>query len=751
MIEDQIFATPKENKAAEAGFIHDAGLAEAIRSTNLSHDEAQSLSADFYELVRTGLTEQQTASYEGIKNSNTRKYYEKVGTYYGKQLQRLAEAIAKREAVLNLYKEELEAIDAEAEQVALLAPGMAEQARQLADTKKAEYISSIEDAQEIGQEIEQIRLTIEAIEEKYYGENSAMPSEMPLPQTLLASALAIRETSASSPEQAPEAAAATKERQPLVISMRLGVRMLRIGQKRRNILYSNNREDQVDYAELRRKALIYLLENQDREVTPQEIWEYVHDGNAPEVDIHAMVQIRVWLLEKLTIRRGQHLIVHNGKRGKGSKYHVNPDVRINFVVDKTDGQEAEGEGSHGYVPLGQPEKAFGAEVQEEDLVNIGDLAMAANHLAGFNSLLEGYNCLLPEEIVADLRQYMPDLTHIVKAHNGQRNHIDEAIWAYRKGAIARFEEIFSDLEGLFVFLDQAGQDSPQYAFVNWVMKLDNNQPGLNQLNLVTKLLKSRVEYKPIIDGRRTVLGTQPKYLDEFDREIVLPEDLAKFYVDGTPIEQKKPQAAKPERAKLTSTEAPATKEQTAQAAEPQVMEEDVIYPVGAAEVTEPVDEKNIELAGVEVAEPTVEPAVKKAAPEAKDSKMFEWEDKFRKDLALILDRIWEDKVFSLQGDGISLSLLGKRSKSTRVGSMTAIHELRKNGYMKEKDVDAIINHREPITRVQVVLLYMQKSAKEVIGQKASKPARVRGLEIIEQAIETFIEHKKQELAAAPAK
>lgn len=126
------------------------------------------------------------------------------------------------------------------------------------------------------------------------------------------------------PDETPRLSAEdarTHETGPTPIEIKRQGNAVIIGQHGKYVLLSHHQESDAmrDYSEDRWAILKTLAQNYEREIPVKDLWSLTFPNK--DFDGHVMAGIRSWL-NKLTFRRSP-IVIHNGKRGNASAYHVN--------------------------------------------------------------------------------------------------------------------------------------------------------------------------------------------------------------------------------------------------------------------------------------------------------------------------------------------------------------------------------------------------------------------------------------------
>jgi hypothetical protein len=275
-----------------------------------------------------------------------------------------------------------------------------------------------------------------------------------------------------------------------------------------------------DYSALRAEVLDWLISaSAGKEVSPHEIWAGIHaeETVVPPYDYQAMTQALVWMKQKLTYRRSP-LVISNGKRGNGSRYHLNPRLDIELVGN--------------YYAADRQ----GVESKKDTLAEefgLSDLYITANHLAMFGPLLKDSGIETPSP--TSLESYQPNLKRLC----GDAKAIAE----YRVRALERVELFMDDVDNLTRFLSNYALESPEYEFVNFLHGLSDQQEAF-----VERLFAATIKNEPALH-HGAINGVTVKYYDRFDSEILpltpaeqLPEQHAlTVAIDaelrGSPVEE----------------------------------------------------------------------------------------------------------------------------------------------------------------------------------------------------------------------
>jgi hypothetical protein len=242
-----------------------------------------------------------------------------------------------------------------------------------------------------------------------------------------------------------------------VLAVKIGEESVRIGQKR---VPFSARRDAADYTDYRYRFLKVLTENQSSdptqphgELTPRDIWALM--GEESKLDKEAMNAIKKWL-PALSYYR-QPLVVSTGKRGRGSRYSINP----SFFLDI----QEHGSSEPSPRPTPTPEEVY-------EIVR---------HLSQFDFVMREYGA--PEmdpELEIILEAMRPDYRQMIA--QGQ------SIQDFRIEALSKLDQLFSDQDYISRYKQSLNKDAPEYGLLRYVYDLTPNERFL-----VSRLLKARVE------------------------------------------------------------------------------------------------------------------------------------------------------------------------------------------------------------------------------------------------------------------
>lgn len=727
---DKIFPTPAEHRLAANRLSQDKALAQQLASTRsgyVSLDEmyvGDDIDDDFYLFAAEDLDRQQLDSYQKLQTGDRESLsvYDRIGNYYSKQLGRLSVENNRLAEFAAKHSDALSKIDAMAERAISANPSGAQRIREFAEIKKGQYLQGDVDYENLQREIEHLKTIIDAVEAKYYSEDGVMALSVDLPNTIINSPGNILQRS-DGKQQTPEVEVA-----PRSLSMTIGSNAVRIGKTGfRHVMFTNTSHDaQKDYSSERRKALVYMLNNQGRGVSPDEIWNAASDE---PFDGAAMRQIRDWF-DKLTDRHGKNLICHNGKRGKGSIYNVNPNYSIDYKVEER-ARKARTKSEK----IASADSSVGAEPeQREQSYRVEDIAVAAKHIADFNELTRGYGFEIPAVLISRLSDFLPDYSKDLKELD-KPELAESMILKNRADSVGRVAAIIEDPDIFTRVIDEAVVGTPELDFLEW---LTDKVRHPKQHELLQKILRGRVEKEALVGRQRQVEAVRRSYYDEFGRPIVLQEEWLRFFANRgeEPKALSLPGLALgplvEEAVFVHGTDSSsADKELVFYTKEKEAVAPEVIVPDTAAEVTG------------DIIIPQASDELKKPVEQPKPRREFPWEKSFKIELGNVLDEIWNDGILTIDHAKIPLFLLKNKTRSSKVGTKNSIDRLEKAGHFTSTRANEIVRNFSPLEMTEVVLSYMLNGNKDILGN-AKTPAAKQAVVLIEQAISSFLEHKKQE-------
>lgn len=103
---------------------------------------------------------------------------------------------------------------------------------------------------------------------------------------------------------------------------------IKVGDRGRKIPFSGQPKSQI--ARYKRAAVEYLITNQGKQITANELWDGI-ESEKP-LNVNALMFIREWFED---IKYHKALVFqHNDKRGKGSRYFTNPDFELSLSTTR---------------------------------------------------------------------------------------------------------------------------------------------------------------------------------------------------------------------------------------------------------------------------------------------------------------------------------------------------------------------------------------------------------------------------------
>lgn len=250
-----------------------------------------------------------------------------------------------------------------------------------------------------------------------------------------------------------------------------------------------------DYSAERKIALMFLLENQDRPVSPNEfrpLFDQEYDDSEFK---NIMTPIRRWF-GQLTYNR-QPVILFNKKRGGGSRYQINPKFNVTYTVIPDEEPVADDKGSELTEPAEVPATT---EALVQRGLNLGDLFITARKLNEFSFVLNAKGIKVDlRAIEQGLAPFRPDTKHLAGK--------DKEIQDFRDACFERVIE-FINSDDLLDFVDSIDKSAVEYEIVNFIHSL-----APEDRELVSRLLNAHIDSVAVVRGRVHKLDT-PKVIDD---------------------------------------------------------------------------------------------------------------------------------------------------------------------------------------------------------------------------------------------
>lgn len=274
--------------------------------------------------------------------------------------------------------------------------------------------------------------------------------------------------------------AESAESEPELVRLFLSEENVRLGKRGNTVAFRKPREEQ-DYTEDRRKALLYLIENQGTPVKANELWDHVQPTGEPAGgDNHRPV--RRWL-QDLTFR-SQPLIIMEEVAGKGVQYSVSS----KFVVEVEEQPQGEELGASLDKPADEPvelsptaEELLAQPVGCEAALYM--LGIKLSHLG--EVLVDLGKKPVPTDILEGLKEHQPDLS----ALKGN----EDLLFQYREKAIAELEGLFEG-DRLEEVLDGFEESSPEADLLDYMYDYMETE---EEKDLIRRLMRSNWDNSPI--------------------------------------------------------------------------------------------------------------------------------------------------------------------------------------------------------------------------------------------------------------
>lgn len=300
------------------------------------------------------------------------------------------------------------------------------------------------------------------------------------------------------------------EKEKTSITLTISSKAVSIGEKGKTILFDRRAHSgQKSYKEARRLALIFMIENQDKEISPNELWEGIRDelgysGVSQQEGQDVVNNIRSWF-SHLTYRRSA-IITHNGVRGLGSRYKASDAFSINLAIQESKTEDT--------IELVGITKDVMTE-KSESIISTRDLAVVAAKLNQIRDALEYYDfTTINPEVLEELcrscnqEQSSPQL----------RNELEYE----RQQAFGRLQELIDDDKKIFDYIDACPEDSVQIKFMEYFLDLDES----NDRELMQRLIAAEFRGVDRTDLRRNVynVGHTQELIDVKTGEILWSSD-----------------------------------------------------------------------------------------------------------------------------------------------------------------------------------------------------------------------------------
>jgi hypothetical protein len=242
-----------------------------------------------------------------------------------------------------------------------------------------------------------------------------------------------------------------------VLAVKAGEDSIRIGQKK---MPYTARRDAADYTDYRYRFFRVLTEHQSgsaaephQELTPREVWALMGEGG--KLDKEVMNAIKKWL-PSISYHR-QPLVVSTGKRGRGSRYAVNP----NFFLDVQERRTT------APAPRALPDTT---EVYE-----------AVRHLTQFDFAIREYGVLqLDPELEMSLQEHRPDYS-LLRAEGQELSD-------FKAEALSKLDQLLSDQDYIARYKSSLNKQAPEYGLLRYIYDLTPNERFF-----VRRLIKAKVE------------------------------------------------------------------------------------------------------------------------------------------------------------------------------------------------------------------------------------------------------------------